>query len=59
MENQHKQMYSLYISFLCNIAFPMARFTCIVTSQSIVKILMQWSIALSTALFKGRENIYE
>ena len=30
-------MYSLYIGSLCNIAFPMARFTCIVNSQVLVK----------------------
>ena len=29
---QHKHMNSLYISSLCNIAFLMAHFTCIVTS---------------------------
>ena len=33
VETQHKQMHSLYIGSLCNIAFPMARFVCIVTSQ--------------------------
>ena len=33
VEAQHKHMYSLYIGSLCNIALPMARFTCIVTSQ--------------------------
>ena len=31
VETQHKHMYSLYIGSLCNVAFPMARFTCIVT----------------------------
>ena len=30
--------YLLYIGSLCNIAFPMARFTCIVTLQVFVKI---------------------
>ena len=44
--NQHKHMYSLYIGSLCNVAFPMARFTCIVTSQVFVEIWMRWSIAL-------------
>ena len=29
---QYKQMNSLYIGSLCNIAFPLAHFTCIVTS---------------------------
>ena len=29
---------SLYIGSLCNVAFPMARFTCIVTSQVFVEI---------------------
>ena len=38
METQHKHMYSLYISSLCNIVFPMARFTCIVTSLVFMKI---------------------
>ena len=36
VETQHKQMYSVYIGSLCNLAFPMARFNlpaCIVTSQ--------------------------
>ena len=32
VETQHKHMYSLYIGSLCNIAFPMAHFTCIVIS---------------------------
>ena len=38
LETQHKHMYSLYTGSLCNIAFPMARFTCIVTSQVFVEI---------------------
>ena len=38
VETQHKHMYSLYIGSLCNVAFPMARFTCIVTSQVFVEI---------------------
>ena len=29
---QHKQINSIYIGSLCNIAFPMAHFTCIVSS---------------------------
>ena len=37
-ETQHNRMYSLYIGRLCNVAFPMARFTCIVTSQVFVEI---------------------
>ena len=37
VENQHKHTYSLFINCLCNIAFPMARFACIVTSQVFVK----------------------
>ena len=59
VETQHKHMYSVYISSLCNIAFLVARFTCIVTSQMFVKIWMQWSIALSSAFYRGRENINE
>ena len=39
-------MYLLYIGSFFNKAFPMARFTSIVTSQVFVKIWMQWSIAL-------------
>ena len=37
VETQHKHMYSLYIGSLCNVAYPMARFTCIVTSQVLWK----------------------
>ena len=32
VETQHNHMNSLYIGSLCNVAFPMARFTFIVTS---------------------------
>ena len=49
VETQHKHMYSLYIGSLCIVAFPMARFTCIVTIY----------IALSSTFFGGAENIYE
>ena len=38
VETRHNHMYSLYIGCLCNVAFPMARFTCIVTSQVFVEI---------------------
>ena len=38
VETQHNRMYSLYIGSLCKVAFPMARFTCIVTSQVFVEI---------------------
>ena len=38
VETQHNRMYSLYIGSLCNVAFPMTRFTCIVTSQVFVEI---------------------
>ena len=31
VETQHKHMYSLYIGSLYNLAFPIARFICIVT----------------------------
>ena len=44
-KTQHNHMYSLYIGSLCNVAFPMARFTCIVTSQVFVEIWMRWSNA--------------
>ena len=38
VETQHKRMYWLYIGSLCNIAFHMAHYTCIVTSQVFVEI---------------------
>ena len=38
VDTQHNRMYSLYIGSLCNVAFPMARFICIVTSQVFVEI---------------------
>ena len=38
VETKHNRMYSLYIGSLCNVAFPMARFTCIVTSQVFLEI---------------------
>ena len=59
VETHYKHMYSLYIGSLSKITFPMIRSTCIVTSQVIVKIWMQWSIALSSAFYRGIENIYE
>ena len=38
VEIQHNRTYSLYFGSLYNVAFPMARFTCIVTSQVFVEI---------------------
>ena len=38
VETQHNRMHSLYTGSLCYVAFPMARFTCIVTSQVFVEI---------------------
>ena len=38
VETQNNSMFSLYIGSLCNVAFLMARFTCIVTSQVFVEI---------------------
>ena len=38
VDTQHKHMYSLYIGSSCNVPFPMARFTCIVTSKVFVEI---------------------
>ena len=58
VETQHNRMYSLYIGSLCNVAFPMARFTCIVTSQVFVEIWMRWSIALSAAFYTGRKHLW-
>ena len=57
-ETQHNRMYSLYIGSLCIVAFPMARFTCIVTSQVFVKIWMRWSIARSSAFYTGRKHLW-
>ena len=60
VETQHKHTYnySFYIG-LCNMAFPMARLTCIVTSQVFVKNWMQWSKALSFAFYRGMDNVFE
>ena len=58
VETQHNRMYSLYIGSLCTIAFLMARFTCIVTSQVFVEIWMRWSIALSSAFYTGRIHLW-
>ena len=38
VETQHNRMYSLYIGSLCNVAFPMACFTCFVTSPVFMEI---------------------
>ena len=38
VETQHNRMYSLYIGSLCNVAFQIPRFTCIVTAQVFVEI---------------------
>ena len=58
VQTQHKHMYSLYIGSLCNVAFYMARFTCIVTSQVFLEIWMRWSIALSSAFYRGKKNLW-
>ena len=58
VETQHNRMYSLYIGSLCTIAFLMARFTCIVTSQVFVEIWMRWSIVLSSAFYTGRIHLW-
>ena len=44
-------MYSLYIGSLCNIAFPMTRFTCIVTSR-----VRENLNAMKLSIDRGREN---
>ena len=38
VETQHNRMHSLYIGSLCYVAFAMAHFSCIVTSQVCVEI---------------------
>ena len=38
VETQHNRMYLLYIGSLCNVAFPLACFTRIMTSQVFVEI---------------------
>ena len=58
VEIQHNRMYSLYIGSLCNVAFPMACFTCIMTSQVFVEIWMRWSKALSSAFYTGRTHLW-
>ena len=58
VETRHNRMYPLYIGSLCTIAFLMARFTCIVTSQVFVEIWMRWSIALSSAFYRDREHLW-
>ena len=58
VETQHNRMYSLYIGSLCNVAFPIARFTCIVTAQVFVEIWMRWSISLSSAFYTGRKHLW-
>ena len=51
VDTQHKHMYSFYIGSLCNVTFPTARFTCIVTSQVLVE-------KHGTELFyRGREHL--
>ena len=59
VEIQHKHVYSVFIGSLCNKALSMERFTCSVTSQVFVKFWMQGSKGLSSAFYRGRENIYE
>ena len=58
VETQHNRMHLLYTGSLCYVAFPMARFTCIVTSQVFVEIWMRWSIALSAAFYTGRKHLW-
>ena len=49
VETQHKHMYS-YIGSLCNVAL-------IPNGILYLWIWMQWSIAFSSAFYRGRENI--
>ena len=58
VEAQHKHMYSFYIGSLCNVAFLMACFTCIVTSQVFMEFWMGWSIALSSAFYRGKKHLW-
>ena len=62
VETQHKHMYSLYIVYLVVcvliVAFPMTRFICIETLQVFVEIWMRWSIALSSAFYRGRKHLW-
>ena len=58
-EAQHSRRYPLYIGSLCNVAFPLARFTCIVTSQVSVEIWMRWSITSSSAFYTGRKHLWK
>ena len=58
VKTQHNRMYSLYIGSLCNVAFPKACFTSIVTSQVFMEICMRWNIALSSAFYAGRTHLW-
>ena len=58
VETQHNRTYSWYIGSLCNVAFQMASFTWIMTSQVFVEIWMRWSIALSSAFYTGRKHLW-
>ena len=53
-ETQQMHMYSYYTGSLYNIAFPMVRFTSILTSLVFVNIWMQYQ--WSSALYRGREK---
>ena len=49
---------ALNIGSLCNIAFTIERFSCIVTSQVFVKSWMQWSTALSSVFIWVRKHLW-
>ena len=53
VEIQHKHMYTLYIGSLCNVVFPTARFTCIVTSQVIMEQIWMRGTTLFGSLVKN------
>ena len=58
VETRHNRLHSLYTGSFCYVAFPVACFTCIVTSQVFVEIWMRWSIALSAAFYTGRKHLW-
>ena len=59
VETQHKHMYSIHIGSLCNIVFPMARFTCIVTSFTRESLnAMKHSIEFCLLPFIGVEKTF-
>ena len=56
VETLHNRMYSLYIGSLCNVAFPMARFTCIVIFTGVRGNLNAMKQSIELCLLYGQET---